>query len=91
MSFALAIFLYPRAGKYRLLVWVFAITVSLSRIFIGVHYPSDVIVGALIGCIVGFFWLYAEKMLIKFGLFGVALGSPEGSENEVFNQFPKQP
>lgn len=91
MSFALAIFLYPRAGKYRLLVWAFAITVSLSRIFIGVHYPSDVIVGALIGCIVGFFWLYAEKMLIKFGLFGGVLESQEKSENEVFNQSPKQP
>jgi len=74
MSFALATFLHPRAGKYKLLVWAFAITVSLSRIFIGVHYPSDVIVGAFIGCLVGFFWLYVEKMLIKYGLFG---NSPE--------------
>jgi len=73
MSFALATFLHPRAGKYKLLVWAFAITVSLSRIFIGVHYPSDVIVGAFIGCLVGFFWLYVEKMLKKYGLFGNSL------------------
>ena len=73
MSFALATFLHPRAGKYKLLVWAFAIIVSLSRIFIGVHYPSDVIVGALIGCIAGLFWLYVEKMLIKSRLFGGSL------------------
>ena len=90
MSFALATFLHPRAGKYKLLVWAFAITVSLSRIFIGVHYPSDVIVGALIGCIVGFFWLYIEKMLIKFGLFGGALESIRDGEDEVFDP-PEQP
>jgi undecaprenyl-diphosphatase len=91
MSFALATFLHPRAGKYKLLVWAFAITVSLSRIFIGVHYPSDVIVGALIGFIVGFFWLYVEKMLIKFGIFGGVLESLEESENDLFNQPPNQP
>ncbi|AKB34144.1 Membrane-associated phospholipid phosphatase [Methanosarcina siciliae HI350] len=73
MSFALATFLHPRAGKYKLLVWAFAITVSLSRIFIGVHYPSDVIVGAFIGLLVGFFWICVEKMLIKYGLFGYSL------------------
>ncbi|AAM07496.1 type 2 phosphatidic acid phosphatase Pap2 [Methanosarcina acetivorans C2A] len=77
MSFALAIFLHPRAGKYKLLVWVFAITVSLSRIFIGVHYPSDVIVGAFIGCLAGIFWLYVEKMLTKYGLLGNS-GTPAG-------------
>lgn len=91
MSFALATFLHPRAGKYRLLVWAFAITVSLSRIFIGVHYPSDVIVGALLGCIVGFFWLYVEKMLIKYGLFGNSLESRQESKEEVFDPTLQQP
>ncbi|KKH92625.1 hypothetical protein EO95_05135 [Methanosarcina sp. 1.H.T.1A.1] len=73
MSFASATFLHPRAGKFKLLVWAFAFSVSLSRIFIGVHYPSDVLVGALMGCIVGFFWLYVEKILIKSGLSGGSL------------------
>ena len=63
------------------LVWVFAVTISLSRIFIGVHYPSDVLAGALIGCMVGLFWLYVEKMLIKFGFLKGTFESKEESEN----------
>ncbi|WP_394326001.1 phosphatase PAP2 family protein [Methanosarcina horonobensis] len=69
MSFALAVFLYPRAGKFKILVWIFAVTVSLSRIFIGVHFPSDVIAGAFLGCIIGFFWLYIEKNIGKIRIF----------------------
>jgi len=91
MSFALATFLHPRAGKYKLLVWVFAITVSLSRIFIGVHYPSDVIVGAFIGCLVGFFWLDVEKMLIKYGLFGNSPSPLQESEDRDSDKTHQQP
>ncbi|AKB17465.1 phosphatase PAP2 family protein [Methanosarcina sp. WH1] len=91
MSFALATFLHSRAGKFKLLVWIFAITVSLSRIFIGVHYPSDVIVGALIGCIVGFFWLYVEKALVKYGLYGNSLESRQEGKEEVFDQTLQRP
>ncbi len=32
---------------------LFASLVALSRIFVGVHYPSDVMVGAALGCLVG--------------------------------------
>jgi len=91
MSFALAIFLHPRAGKYKLLVWIFAITVSLSRIFIGVHYPSDVIVGAFIGCMVGFLGLFVEKMLVKYGLFGNSPESRPESKEEIFDPTLRQP
>jgi undecaprenyl-diphosphatase len=91
MSFASATFLYPRAGKFKLLVWAFAFTVSLSRIFVGVHFPSDVFVGAIIGCIVGFFWLYVEKMLIKSGFLGGTLESRKESEDEIFDQPLQQP
>lgn len=86
MSFASAIFLYPRAGKFKFLILIFAFTVSLSRIFIGVHFPSDVFVGALIGCIVGLFWLYVEKVLIKIGVLGETLESLDESEDKVFDQ-----
>jgi len=75
MAFASAVFLHPRAGKLKLLVWVFAILVSLSRIFIGVHYPSDVLVGALIGCLLGLLWLYVEKKLVNVGIFGKIPGA----------------
>lgn len=50
MALATAIyFYYPRLGKF---LFAFAFIVGLSRIFVGVHYPGDVIVGLLLGCII---------------------------------------
>lgn len=37
---------YP---AYGVLLWGFTATVAVSRVVLGLHYPSDVIVGALIG------------------------------------------
>jgi len=39
-------------------LWIFTALVSLSRVVLGLHYPSDVAVGALIG------WLTAKFMLV---------------------------
>ncbi len=57
-AFALAaflIFILPK--KFNWLKWIlgfWALFVSYSRIYNGVHYPSDVIVAALIGILLGF-------------------------------------
>ena len=55
--------------------FVFTLLVSMgmliiiSRIYLGVHYPSDVVVGAIFGFIIGIF-LYAmiKKNLLKFSM-----------------------
>jgi len=39
--------------KYEALFYVLAILVSLSRIFLGLHYPLDVLIGSINGIIVG--------------------------------------
>ncbi len=61
-SFGIAFFLtWLMGSKYRyigifLIVW--AIFVAYSRIYIGVHFPLDVLTGGLIGVILG--WLFAK-------------------------------
>jgi undecaprenyl-diphosphatase len=42
----------PRWGAWALFFW--AALVSYSRIYLGVHYPGDVLVGGLYGALVGF-------------------------------------
>ena len=51
--------LYPHKKKYFLFI---AIMVGISRIYVGVHYPFDVISGAGIGLSVGFI---IQKILIR--------------------------
>lgn len=58
-------FLYKnRWATLGLLFW--AAFVSYSRIYLGVHYPGDVICGAIIGAGVGIaVWLPAKKFILK--------------------------
>lgn len=57
-SFAVAVFVICLAGRRHKwlipLMLFYAILVSYSRIYLGVHYPSDILVGALAGSIYGF-------------------------------------
>lgn len=57
-SFAVAVFVISIIGRrYKWLIPLmlsYAILVSYSRIYLGVHYPGDVLVGILMGSLIGF-------------------------------------
>ena len=70
-SFALAVFVILLIGKrFKWLNYVvlsYPILVSYSRIYLGVHYPGDVICGMIIGSLLGFIfykiWRYSEMKI----------------------------
>jgi len=49
--FAIAASLWLISRRWGLLFGVFAAFAALARVFLGIHYPSDIVVGALIGIV----------------------------------------
>ena len=56
--FGMAAFLFVTLknvwGKWSYLLFVWAATISYAQIYVGVHYPLDIIGGALVGCLAGY-------------------------------------
>lgn len=72
-SFALAVFLsliLPRRfGWLKGVLWGWAVLVSYSRIYVGVHYPGDVLCGALLGALVGYGVAALYRWVVRAGYF----------------------
>jgi membrane-associated phospholipid phosphatase len=55
--FGLAMFFYITAKhispKYCFLFFIWAAIISMSQVYAGVHYPTDIIGGAMLGMVVG--------------------------------------
>ncbi len=49
-------------GLFSIYALTVALVVALSRVYVGVHYPSDVIAGALLGLVTGGFVLYGYSL-----------------------------
>ncbi|MFO7744912.1 MAG: phosphatase PAP2 family protein [Psychroflexus sp.] len=71
-SFATTIFIYLLLNskfKYLELIFIWPILFSLSRIFVGVHFPVDVIVGGIVGAIIAILfsklYFYSETKLLS--------------------------
>ncbi len=64
--FAMATVIYLYNKKWGIGFFIAAILMNLSRIVAGVHYPSDILGGAIIGVVVGYIIFYfAEKIKPK--------------------------
>lgn len=69
-SFTIAVFLIPFLRSYfshfswGIIFW--ASLISYSRIYLGVHYPGDVLLGVLLGILTGYsFSVFYFKILLK--------------------------
>lgn len=71
-SFAVATYISLMVGKrwkyIPCIAFVYAFLVSYSRIYLGVHYPGDVLTGALVGIITSFMIVKLFKYLQKVNL-----------------------
>ncbi|WP_019037997.1 phosphatase PAP2 family protein [Psychroflexus tropicus] len=71
-SFAATVFIFltlKSRFKHLGLIFIWPVLFSLSRVFVGVHFPSDIIVGAFVGTLIGIFctqaYFYLEEQLLS--------------------------
>lgn len=63
-AFAASVVIYKSTRKWiGVPCVILAVLLSLSRLYVGAHYPTDVFCGAVIGFLIGMvvFWLFGEK------------------------------
>jgi undecaprenyl-diphosphatase len=65
MAAAIAVVLVYHFPKARYWVVSLSLLAGISRIYFGVHYPSDVVAGFILGGIVGVISLYGEKIILR--------------------------
>jgi Membrane-associated phospholipid phosphatase len=61
-NFAAATYFTRFFPKLKWIMFVTAFFIALSRVYLGLHYPSDILGGAIIGIIIGYY--FAELVLL---------------------------
>lgn len=65
-AWALAVVLAAKEPRAKYFFYLLAFLISVSRIYLGVHYPADVVAGTLIGISIGLFSLWLERPVIQY-------------------------
>ena len=66
--FGIAMFIYITMrniwGNYTYLFFIWAALISYAQVYVGVHYPFDILGGAIVGCAAGYFSakIFTKKM-----------------------------
>jgi undecaprenyl-diphosphatase len=65
-------------------VFIFAVLVASSRVFVGVHYPGDILGGFVVGAVVGLVvsWLYKRFIRIFYPQKDKEAEEPQGGQAE---------
>lgn len=64
-SFAAAVFFYKLYPKLKWLLFITASLLAISRVVVGVHYPSDIVAGTIMGSAIGYIFAYITLLLNK--------------------------
>ena len=64
LAFAMATVVGNRYPKLRITLYAIALGTAFSRIYLGHHYPSDVIAGAVIGTLAGMHVIHHREMIL---------------------------
>lgn len=63
LAFAITVALWRVLGRVRWFLVAWGILIGVARVFVGVHYPTDVLAGALLGAVWGLLTLiFASKL-----------------------------
>jgi undecaprenyl-diphosphatase len=65
VSFAIAFFVFLVSRKWGSAMLVLAFLIGISRIYVGVHFPSDVFAGALVGIISATLVRMSDRIKLK--------------------------
>jgi undecaprenyl-diphosphatase len=65
-NFAAATFISRLFPNYKWVVFIVAALIALSRVYLGVHYPSDILGGALIGMAFGYLFSLGALPTVKY-------------------------
>lgn len=70
--FAIASFLFSSLGlyfkRYRSWLFVWAAVISFAQVYVGVHYPIDIMVGAVLGILIGQVWAFLFRKYYGYTL-----------------------
>jgi undecaprenyl-diphosphatase len=83
-AFAVSTFVAYYFKRWKLPLFIFASAVALSRVVVGVHYPSDIVCGALLGASIAYIvitiWTFFERRILHLQLTSTPTMEKNGNE-----------